>query len=248
VLKLLAQLTVCSPHSAQVSLALNPSSPNWLRNLQDVDKKADVVAEAMAALQREEAAREEALQQVATMQAALQRAQVSAQYCLLSAGCTSCCALHSSTHTCWAEPAVPALSNHPCFGIFGPAARLLRTQAWPASMAACRKSSCCRTNSACWFQSRSSPQQDTAREAEAARREAEDSAAGQAAALAATRRRADTYREENRALLANYDDWLRTLVGSRIRTPPQSVANTLGVHSCGNSMSPFLSMAHAANA
>jgi hypothetical protein len=54
--------------------------------------------------------------------------------------------------------------------------------------------------------------QDTAREADAARRAAEDSAAGQAAALAATRRRADTYREENRALLANYDDWLRTLV------------------------------------
>ena len=58
--------------------------------------------------------------------------------------------------------------------------------------------------------------QDTAREADAARRAAEDSAAGQAAALAATRRRADTYREENRALLANYDDWLRTLVESRL--------------------------------
>jgi hypothetical protein len=54
--------------------------------------------------------------------------------------------------------------------------------------------------------------QEAAREADAARRAAEDSAAGQAAALAATRRRADTYREENRALLANYDDWLRTLV------------------------------------
>ena len=58
--------------------------------------------------------------------------------------------------------------------------------------------------------------QDAARDADAARRAAEDSAAGQAAALAATRRRADTYREENRALLANYDDWLRTLVESRL--------------------------------
>ena len=47
-----------------------------LTKLQDVDKKADVVAEAMAALQREEAAKEDALQQVAAMQAALQRAQV----------------------------------------------------------------------------------------------------------------------------------------------------------------------------
>ena len=74
-----------------------------------------------------------------------------------------------------------------------------------------------------------SPSQDTAREADVARRAAEDSAAGQAAALAATRRRADTYREENRALLANYDDWLRTLVESPPEPepqpqPPQSVA------------------------
>jgi hypothetical protein len=44
--------------------------------LQDVEKKADVVAEAMAAMQQEEAAKEDALQQAATMQAALQRAQV----------------------------------------------------------------------------------------------------------------------------------------------------------------------------
>ena len=35
-------------------------------------------------------------------------------------------------------------------------------------------------------------------EADEARRTAEDAAAGQAAALAATKRRADTYREENR--------------------------------------------------
>lgn len=35
-------------------------------------------------------------------------------------------------------------------------------------------------------------------EADESRRAAEDAAAGQAAALAATRRRADTYREENR--------------------------------------------------
>ncbi len=37
---------------------------------------------------------------------------------------------------------------------------------------------------------------------------AEDLAAGQAAALAAANRRADTYRDENAALLAGYDDWL----------------------------------------
>jgi len=57
------------------------------------------------------------------------------------------------------------------------------------------------------------------REAEEARRAAVDAAAGQAAALAATKRRADTYREENRALLANYDDWLRTLVSAKNGQP-----------------------------
>ena len=159
-------------------------------------------------------------------------------------------ALHSSTHTCWAEPALQA-GQLPCHverywtnRKAAAAQRVARIDAWGSLL----KLTVLHVHEWVVVQLVSSPMQDTAREADAARRAAEDSAAGQAAALAATRRRADTYREENRALLANYDDWLRTLVGSRIRTPPQSVANTLGVHSCGNSMSPFLSMAHAANA
>lgn len=65
----------------------------------------------------------------------------------------------------------------------------------------------------------SHPLQEAVREAEEARRAAVDAAAGQAAALAATKRRADTYREENRALLANYDDWLRTLVSAKNGQP-----------------------------
>lgn len=52
-------------------------------------------------------------------------------------------------------------------------------------------------------------------DAEEGRRIAEDAAASQTAALAATKRRADTYREENRALLSNYDEWLRTLVSAK---------------------------------
>ena len=35
------------------------------------------------------------------------------------------------------------------------------------------------------------------------------------AALTATRRKADAYRRENRALLANYDDWLESMIGDR---------------------------------
>ena len=35
------------------------------------------------------------------------------------------------------------------------------------------------------------------------------------AALTATRRKADAYRRENRALLANYDDWLKSMVAER---------------------------------
>lgn len=54
--------------------------------------------------------------------------------------------------------------------------------------------------------------QEALHEAEEGRRVAEDAATSQTAALAATKRRADTYRDENRALLSNYDEWLRTLV------------------------------------
>jgi hypothetical protein len=70
-----------------------------------------VVAETMAALQQEEAAKEDALQQVAGMQAALQRAQVEATPPAL---CTQHPhALHSSMHHFWAEAAAPAVQS-PC--------------------------------------------------------------------------------------------------------------------------------------
>lgn len=44
--------------------------------MQELKKKADVVADALAAMQQEEAAKEEALAEATCMQAALQRAQV----------------------------------------------------------------------------------------------------------------------------------------------------------------------------
>jgi len=42
-----------------------------------------------------------------------------------------------------------------------------------------------------------------------------DRAALSQAAVTATRRKADAYRRENRALLANYDDWLESMISDR---------------------------------
>lgn len=52
-------------------------------------------------------------------------------------------------------------------------------------------------------------------EAEAGRQKAEEALQAAHAALAACRRKSDTYRRENRALLAKYDDWLKSLVDKR---------------------------------
>lgn len=186
-------------------------------NLQDVEKKADVVAEAMAALQREEAAKEDALQQVAAMQAVLQRAQVSyvpgRKHLLL---CTASSTLWLSQHgwVCSSRSSARYWTSRRVTT----AQSVARADTWGSLL----MRTLLQTQRRNFGQRLSSPMQDTAREADVARRAAEDSAAGQAAALAATRRRADTYREENRALLANYDDWLRTLVQSRPGNPPQS--------------------------
>ena len=59
-------------------------------------------------------------------------------------------------------------------------------------------------------------------EAEAGRQRAEEALQAAHAALTASKRKADTYRRENRALLANYDDWLKSLVAQRGSEAPLS--------------------------